>query len=282
MKTRIITAAGLIAAFAVALYFGGVICSVLIVICLCLSVYEVYKALKQAGHNCVSWPCWLCMIVSIPLFMIIKSSVSLVIAISVGAVMIICAYDMVRMKEPNLEDIAASILPLMMVTLPGMCMLGIVQNSVIALSDGEADRSLQISLLLMSFGIPLLGDTFAYFIGSKFGKRKLCPKVSPNKTIEGAVAGLVGSIVFSLIIYGVFKWIPGCENAQKAFWHYPVLGLLAGVAGQAGDLFASLVKRHCGIKDYSNLFPGHGGMMDRLDSVYWATVIVYIYLNLII
>lgn len=280
MKARICTAAGLIAAFAVALYFGGIICSVLIVLCLCLSVYEVYRALNNAGHKCVSWPGWLCMIVSVPLFMIIKSSVSLVIAISVGAVMVICAYDMIR-PEPDLEDIAASILPLMMVTLPGMCMLGIVKNAVISV-DGNEDRALQISLLLMSFGIPLLGDTFAFFVGRKFGRKKLCPKVSPNKTVEGAIAGIVGSIAFSLIIFGVFRWIPGCEVAQKPLWHHLLLGVLAGFAGQAGDLFASLVKRHCGIKDYSNIFPGHGGMMDRLDSVYWAAVIVYIYLNLII
>ena len=280
MKARICTAAGLIAAFAVALYFGGIICSVLIVLCLCLSVYEVYRALNNAGHKCVSWPGWLCMIVSVPLFMIVKSSVSLVIAISVGAVMVICAYDMIR-PEPDLEDIAASILPLMMVTLPGMCMLGIVKNAVVSV-DGNENRALQISLLLMSFGIPLLGDTFAFFVGSRFGKKKLCPKVSPNKTVEGAIAGIVGSIAFSLIIFGVFRWIHGCEAAQKPLWHHLLLGVLAGFAGQAGDLFASLVKRHCGIKDYSNIFPGHGGMMDRLDSVYWAAVIVYIYLNLII
>ena len=63
-------------------------------------------------------------------------------------------------------------------------------------------------------------------------------------------------------------------------WHFPLLGLLGGLAGQMGDLFASLIKRHCGIKDFSNIFPGHGGMMDRLDSVYWATVVIYVYLNL--
>ena len=63
-------------------------------------------------------------------------------------------------------------------------------------------------------------------------------------------------------------------------WHFPILGLLGGVAGQMGDLFASLVKRHCGIKDFSNMLPGHGGMMDRLDSVYWTAIIIYVYYNL--
>ncbi|MBO2517205.1 MAG: hypothetical protein CW338_08055 [Clostridiales bacterium] len=278
MKARILTASGLILAFAVALYFGGVICSVLMVLCLCLSMYEVYKALNNAGHRCISWPAWLCMVISVPLFMLVRPSVSLIITISVGAVMVITTFDMIR-SEPKLEDIGASILPLMMVTLPGMCMLGIVQNSVRDAAGDDIGRSLQISLLLMSYGIPLLGDTFAYFIGSRFGKTKLCPQISPNKTIAGAVAGLIGSIVFALIIFAVFRWIPGCEPARKPFWHYIALGLIAGLAGQAGDLFASMVKRHCGIKDYSNIFPGHGGMMDRLDSVYWATVIVYVYLN---
>ena len=73
--------------------------------------------------------------------------------------------------------------------------------------------------------------------------------------------------------FSLYKPIP-------PFWHFPILGLLGGVAGQMGDLFASLIKRHCGIKDFSNIFPGHGGMMDRLDSVYWSTVIMYVYLNL--
>jgi phosphatidate cytidylyltransferase len=63
-------------------------------------------------------------------------------------------------------------------------------------------------------------------------------------------------------------------------WHFLILGFAGGVTGQLGDLFASLIKRHCGIKDFGSIFPGHGGMMDRLDSVYWATVVMYVYLNL--
>jgi len=67
---------------------------------------------------------------------------------------------------------------------------------------------------------------------------------------------------------------------MPAFWHFLVLGLMGGLAGQLGDLFASLVKRHCGVKDYGTIFPGHGGVMDRLDSVFWATAVMYVYLNL--
>ena len=101
--------------------------------------------------------------------------------------------------------------------------------------------------------------------------------MSPNKSVEGAAAGLAGSVLFAMAAAGVtaiFTPLP------QPFWHMPLLGLLGGAAGQMGDLFASLIKRHCGIKDFSKIFPGHGGMMDRLDSVYWATVVMYIYLNL--
>ena len=160
-----------------------------------------------------------------------------------------------------------SALPLVSVLLPGLCMLGLQK---------APGRNNQLILTILAFGVPLFGDTMAYFIGSRFGKRKLCPAVSPNKSIEGAVAGLAGSIIWAMATAGVasiFTPIP-------PFWHFPILGLLCGVAGQMGDLFASLIKRHCGIKDFINIFPGNGVIMDRLDSVYWATVILYIYLNL--
>ena len=183
-----------------------------------------------------------------------------------GAYMLVATMVMFR-SEPKLEDVTMSALPLIGVLLPGMCMLGL-QNA--------STRAYQLLLTILAFGIPLAGDTAAYFIGSNFGVRKFCPAVSPNKSLEGAAAGLVGSILFAMACAGVvsaFAPIP-------PFWHFPILGLIVGVAGQMGDLFASLIKRHCGIKDYGAIFPGHGGMMDRLDSVYWATVVIYIYLNL--
>ena len=132
---------------------------------------------------------------------------------------------------------------------------------------------MQKYFILLSFGIPLMGDTFALFIGRKWGKRPFSPRVSPNKTLEGALGGLLGSIVFALglhLIYAIFTDVP-------PIWHPAVVGLIGGILGQIGDLFASLEKRHCGIKDFGHLFPGHGGMMDRLDSVFFATLAVYLY-----
>jgi len=86
-------------------------------------------------------------------------------------------------------------------------------------------------------------------------------------------------VLAAVIIFLLTLWL--CNEETRSFlpkwWHYPILGLVGGFVGQMGDLFASLVKRHCGLKDYSSLFPGHGGMLDRLDSVLFMAVLMYCY-----
>ncbi len=171
-------------------------------------------------------------------------------------------------REPSLENILYSILPLFIVLLPGMCTLGLLRGD---------DRLTQLMLMIMAFAVPLAGDTLAYFIGVLWGRHKLCEKVSPHKTVEGAVAGLFGSILAGAVVMAFFL-----QRCAVPWWHYLLLGLIGGVAGQAGDLFASIVKRTCDVKDYGTIFPGHGGIMDRLDSVYWAAVVMYCYMTIFI
>lgn len=265
MMTRIITGTCLALFLVGVLAVGGWVFSVLFMASLCLSMYEVFRALAEAGHRPVQWPSWLCMLLSIPLFRMAES-VSLLLPLVGGACMLISTMVIFR-SEPRLEDILMSSMPLVCVLLPGMCMLGL---------QTAPTRPQQLLLTILAFGVPLAGDTIAYFVGSRFGVRRLCPAVSPNKSVEGAAAGLLGSILFSMLLFGIFSFF----MEMPAFWHCLVLGILGGLAGQVGDLFASLIKRHCGIKDFGSIFPGHGGMMDRLDSVYWATVIMYVYLSL--
>lgn len=270
MTRRIITGACLAVLLGVALAFGGWVFSSLFMATICCSMFEVYRCLKTAGHRPVQWPGWLCVIASLILFNVdiggMSGSVMYLMPLVGAACMLTSAVVLFR-HEPKLEDILVSVMPLVCVLLPAMCMLGL-QN--------VENRLHQILLTLMAFGAPLAGDTLAYFIGSQFGKHKLCPAVSPKKSTEGAAAGLLGSILFSMALCG----IGAIFGPVQPLWHYVVLGFLCGIAGQLGDLFASLIKRHCGVKDFGTIFPGHGGMMDRLDSVYWATVIVYVYLNL--
>jgi phosphatidate cytidylyltransferase len=111
-------------------------------------------------------------------------------------------------------------------------------------------------------------DSFAYFVGSKFGRRKLYPAVSPNKSIEGGVGGLLGSVLAVWICKMTF--LPAIGSFEAV-----AIGLLLGLVGQLGDLFESLLKRACGVKDSGRLIPGHGGILDRLDSLLFAFPFVY-------
>lgn len=130
--------------------------------------------------------------------------------------------------------------------------------------------------LLLAFLLAWATDIGAYAFGRMFGKHKLAPALSPNKTKEGALGGILSSLVVSVI---AFMIVPGVEStvAQAA-----ILGVLASIAGQLGDLVASAIKRQTGIKDFGNLLPGHGGVLDRFDSFLLVAPLVYYYLVLFI
>lgn len=114
-------------------------------------------------------------------------------------------------------------------------------------------------------------DTFAYFSGMMFGKKKLCPEISPKKTIAGSIGGIIGSIFILLIFSKYFK----IENIVAII----ILSIIISIMSQVGDLTASKIKRAAGIKDYGKLIPGHGGVLDRFDSVLFTAPIVYYYVT---
>jgi len=129
-------------------------------------------------------------------------------------------------------------------------------------------------LLLMLITIWIC-DTAAYFIGKAIGKHKLFPRVSPNKTIEGAVAGVVFSFITAYIFH--LTYIRTLSLAQCL-----TIALIVAIFGQVGDLMESLFKRDAGVKDSSNLLPGHGGMLDRFDAPLFVAPLVYLYLKFLV
>ena len=116
-----------------------------------------------------------------------------------------------------------------------------------------------------------VGDTCAYFAGRKFGKHKLAPVLSPKKTIEGAIGGIAGSVLLCL---GAAALIAALYH-QYLFWQFALIGFCGNLIGQIGDLSASGIKRNAGLKDYGHLIPGHGGIMDRFDSVIFTAPVLY-------
>lgn len=122
-------------------------------------------------------------------------------------------------------------------------------------------------------------DVFAYLIGRKFGKHKLAPFVSPKKSVEGAIAGIVFTVLI-FIGFGIILMFME-QNVNVDFFMLTLAGLLISVVSQIGDLSTSTIKREYDIKDYGNLIPGHGGIMDRFDSILLAAPFLYLFLNFI-
>lgn len=127
-----------------------------------------------------------------------------------------------------------------------------------------------IQWLIVIMLIVMTNDSAAYYSGSAFGKHRLYLLVSPKKSIEGAIGGLLGSLVGTML--AKFTFFP-----QLTFTEAAVTAIVIGMVGQAGDLFESLLKRSFGVKDSGTIIPGHGGVLDRLDSILFAAPITYYY-----
>ena len=140
--------------------------------------------------------------------------------------------------------------------------------------------------LVLTFLIPVISDTFAMFCGMLFKGPKLCPKISPNKTISGSVCGILltsGVCAGSFFIFNLFETFSvGFAQLGIQFWHFLLLGFFGSIVSQIGDLFESHLKRKAGVKDSSNLIPGHGGFLDRFDSHIFNAPFVLLFFVLLI
>ena len=129
---------------------------------------------------------------------------------------------------------------------------------------------------VLIFLLPWMADGGGYFIGSKFGKHKLCPGISPKKTVEGVLGGVVFSIAAALLMGLVFQFLVfrGDNSVRVNFVALVILAVLDSVISVVGDLSFSMIKRSLKIKDYGSIFPGHGGMLDRCDSIIFTAPLV--------
>ncbi len=164
-------------------------------------------------------------------------------------------------------------------TLLGIAYTGILVSSLVYIREFYAESGLMYSkgalIIIAMFVSVWVCDSAAFFIGSAFGKNKLFPRVSPKKSWEGAFAGLAGAVIAMIACRAIF--LDYFSIADAAF-----LGVIIGIFGQAGDLAESLIKRDCNVKDSSNLIPGHGGVLDRFDSIIFLAPFVYLYLEYVI
>lgn len=145
-------------------------------------------------------------------------------------------------------------------------------SSLVLIADMQENGKFLIVFVLIGAWIT---DTCAYFTGVFFGKHKLIPEISPKKTVEGSIGGIIGCTV-AFVLYGIIYSSVLKTGVKTNYLSLIVSGILASLIAQAGDLFMSAIKRNRGIKDYGKIFPGHGGILDRFDSVISVSLMVFL------
>ena len=268
--TRLIT--GLVVGFATffALFFGGIPLTLLVLVIVILAAKEYTLILKNKGFL----PSFKIILVSSFLFALLAyfNRFDLVpIAFTISMLMAFM-WVLFRGKQPYIANVATTILgfvycgwfPLHLLFLRDLgcnpCFCGLVKHNCSTVGAGYA--------LLLFFAV-ILTDSFCYYVGVNFGKHKLSAVISPNKTIEGAIGGSLMCIIFTMC-FGHALSLP--------WYHTLVLGILIAFFAQIGDLCESMIKRDAGVKDSSNILPGHGGFLDRTDSFVLTIPVVYYYI----
>ncbi len=272
MKTRIIT--GLVGAAAVIGWLFSMytpVFSVFIALVAAIGVFELTKAFE------VKNPVFrgLCIVISaaLPFWFEYKEKLNIpmfpVATLVVIASLITMVLDFQKLK---FEQVACSLCSAVFVPSALSCII-LYRDLYIAFPD-KYIKTDGIFFILFAFFCCWLSDTFAFFAGKFFGKHKLSPVISPKKTVEGAIGGVIGTAVLNVILFVVFKKFFNL-SAEITLPIVIIASVCLSVISIFGDLAASTIKRHHGIKDFGNLLPGHGGVMDRFDSSCFVFPVLY-------
>lgn len=250
----------IIAPYILFLFLGGIYLKYSVMVLAVMGMYEFYRAASKKGSNPISKiGYFMCIIYYIYIGNPVNYKiVFLMIIISLFALMCISVLDL----KYNFMDIS--------ITVMGFLYPAVFFSSIVYVNNLNFGNYFVWLIFISSW----ICDTSAYYSGKVFGKKKLCPRLSPNKTVEGSIGGIAGSTI-ACTLFGAFSIYMG---VPVLIYHYIGIGILCGVFSQFGDLFASSIKRYAGIKDYSKLIPGHGGILDRFDSVLFSGIIVYYYM----
>lgn len=183
----------------------------------------------------------------------------------------ILCFSSLFIKDESLESIGYSLVTLVYPTLP-LTLLTIINDTYGGLS---------LYVLIVIFTVASFTDVFAYLVGSMLKGKKLCPSISPNKTISGAIGGLLGGITASVLTYVFltainYEFSLGISNMPLLVLFMVLSGAILSAADELGDLVESFIKRKTGIKDMGKLFPGHGGMLDRIDGLSFVTLFSFV------
>jgi phosphatidate cytidylyltransferase len=261
LKTRVLVGAIALPILFALILIGGWVFALVVLAALLIGGDEYVRLLRQGSYNAPEW--------------LVLGLIVLAVGTTwyeeldwrdpgLTVLLIVGVFTVILNRERGTPD------PLLGVVLAvfGGVYIGWLGSTILAvrmLDDGEY-------LILLLYGCVIVSDSAAYFVGRQWGQHKLSPRTSPKKTWEGYIGGVVGGVIFGALAASLI------EVEGLTVTHGAMIGLLIGVLGTVGDLAISAIKRQVGAKDSGRLFPGHGGMLDRTDSVLVAAAVGYYYL----
>lgn len=235
-----------------------------------VGTYEMYHTFRKSEYK-NSWGAPLLLCVAIyPLWYFLGYK-GILIALSLSICLALAVFTF--KAEMELKDLLATIFSL-------IYPMALVSLAFALSREFPCGGTFAISFAIF---LPVFSDTFAYLVGSTLGKRKLCPSISPKKTVAGAIGGLLGSVLCAVTFFLLFDlyavipvgYVTFSDSVAVRAVVFVVLGIVGGVLAEIGDLAASRIKRTINIKDFGNIFPGHGGVLDRLDSIMFTLVMFF-------
>lgn len=256
LKTRIISACVFVPVILLAVFFGGWIFAALMLAIAVLGGYEYGKLLGAHDFKFLAPIYYTASVLLILLSQLFCETPGIVLS-----VLFLCfaaAITLFIFKKVGIEDIAMNLM--------GILYIPTTLTTAIFLRSGLEDGMFLLFLLLI---IEWFTDTGAYLIGSSFGKHKLLPSVSPKKSVEGFVGGIVVAVIGALLLNIFTDLLP--------IGLMVITAIVVSVGGQLGDLCESAFKRWAGVKDSGTLIPGHGGILDRFDSMLFASPLLYLF-----
>lgn len=235
-----------------------------------VGTYEMYHTFRKSEYK-NSWGAPLLLCVAIyPLWYFLGYK-GILIALSLSICLALAVFTF--KAEMELKDLLATIFSL-------IYPMALVSLAFALSREFPCGGTFAISFAIF---LPVFSDTFAYLVGSTLGKRKLCPSISPKKTVAGAIGGLLGSVLCAVTFFLLFDlyavipvgYVTFSDSVAVRAVVFVVLGIVGGVLAEIGDLAASRIKRTMNIKDFGNIFPGHGGVLDRLDSIMFTLIMFF-------
>lgn len=265
---RIITAVVFTLVVIMVLVLDNKVLDTLFVVLISLfGIHEYNGAFKTKGYHPISWIGYVGVLSILLMGGLIPAELKMVLFRMIVPLLLIILFIYIMAKREKYSVIDITITAFSLIYIPFMFsflkLLMLMENG-------------RIWILFAVLGASV-SDTFAYEIGTRFGKTKLCEKISPKKTVEGSVAGIVGVVISYIILAFVSNKYFGM-NINYLF--IIIMGIVTSIVGQFGDLSASLIKRYCGVKDFGNIMPGHGGILDRFDSLLFTAPMVYIFIKI--